>query len=385
MSQLSNASSSNAPVDDAMATNRPLQYPPILSVKSNLPPYQYPPCSLIRHARGDLRTSSLSAATASTPPATPDNELLSQLSSEELISRIKNLEAKNRKLLYDNGSMTKDINHHLSTLQQIKHQNYQLLSDNNELRDLCCYLDDERVKSRSIAQEWQSFGTYMRQEVTNYSSKVSKLESMQSELLKENFELKQICLLLDNAINVRENGDGSTSSSPNEDPSSLTTPPYRPTMTNQTTTPSNLTNNYRNTQQQQHRMILCQQILEYRRALENRIQQLEFERKKWTEVPSNVDTIDSFENNSVSTSDHNPSQASVATCPSSNTSGCPPSILKAMQVLKIHESLNIEPDQNGCSHPLSSSEEQDERPTDQQKAIVQGLCNVVWRKIEDGS
>lgn len=44
--------------------------------------------------------------------------------------------------------------------------------DNQELRDLCCFLDDDRQKGRKLAREWQRFGRYtasvMRQEVSNY-------------------------------------------------------------------------------------------------------------------------------------------------------------------------------------------------------------------------
>ena len=43
-----------------------------------------------------------------------------------------------------------------------------------ELRDLCCFLDDDRQKGRKLAREWQRFGRYtasvMRQEVTSLSS-----------------------------------------------------------------------------------------------------------------------------------------------------------------------------------------------------------------------
>lgn len=157
--------------------------------------------------------SPVTSSVTTPPPPTPDDELLGQLTLDDLISRIRSLEAKNRKLLYDNGAMTKDINHHLSTLQQLKQQNYHLISENNELRELACFLEDERSRCRSIAREWQSFGTHMsrvmRHEVTNYSNKLTQLEGKQFELVRENFELKQLCLLLDNALSSREGPDGS--------------------------------------------------------------------------------------------------------------------------------------------------------------------------------
>lgn len=63
-----------------------------------------------------------------------------------------------------------------------------------ELRDLCCFLDDDRQKGRKLAREWQRFGRYtasvMRQEVTAYQNKLRELDTKQQELIKDNLELK---------------------------------------------------------------------------------------------------------------------------------------------------------------------------------------------------
>ena len=76
-----------------------------------------------------------------------------------------------------------------------------LQEDNQELRDLCCFLDDDRQKGRKLAREWQRFGRYtasvMRQEVSSYQGKLKQLESRQQELVKDNSELKELCLYLD--------------------------------------------------------------------------------------------------------------------------------------------------------------------------------------------
>lgn len=57
----------------------------------------------------------------------------------------------------------------LLDLRALKEQNQHLADDNQELRDLCCFLDDDRQKGRKLAREWQRFGRYtasvMRQEV----------------------------------------------------------------------------------------------------------------------------------------------------------------------------------------------------------------------------
>ena len=57
----------------------------------------------------------------------------------------------------------------LENITELKEQNSRLTQDNKELRDLCCFLDDDRQKGKRLAREWQKFGRYtakvMRQEV----------------------------------------------------------------------------------------------------------------------------------------------------------------------------------------------------------------------------
>lgn len=57
-------------------------------------------------------------------------------------------------------------------MRTLKEANQRLSDDNQELRDLCCFLDDDRQKGRKLAREWQRFGRYtasvMRQEVSAY-------------------------------------------------------------------------------------------------------------------------------------------------------------------------------------------------------------------------
>lgn len=57
----------------------------------------------------------------------------------------------------------------LRSIGVLREQNRRLMADNEELRDLCCFLDDDRQKGRRLAREWQKFGRYtakvMRQEV----------------------------------------------------------------------------------------------------------------------------------------------------------------------------------------------------------------------------
>eukprot|EP00095_Tigriopus_kingsejongensis_P005621 maker-scaffold335_size202896-snap-gene-1.21 protein:Tk05621 transcript:maker-scaffold335_size202896-snap-gene-1.21-mRNA-1 annotation:"conserved hypothetical protein" len=89
----------------------------------------------------------------------------------------------------------------LKSITLLREHNQQLVQDNQELRDLCCFLDDDRQKGKRLAREWQKFGRYtakvMRQEVTSYQGKLKVLEEQQKRLLNDNVELKDLCLYLD--------------------------------------------------------------------------------------------------------------------------------------------------------------------------------------------
>ena len=79
-------------------------------------------------------------------------------------------------------------------VRSLKELTARLSEDNKELRDLCCFLDDDRQKGRKLAREWQRFGRYtasvMRQEVSNYQAKLKELAGKQEELIRDNLELK---------------------------------------------------------------------------------------------------------------------------------------------------------------------------------------------------
>ncbi len=87
-------------------------------------------------------------------------------------------------------------------LRSSKELTHRLTEENQELRDLCCFLDDDRQKGRKLAREWQRFGRYtasvMRQEVANYQAKLKELDGKQQELIRDNLELKvrYICFLI---------------------------------------------------------------------------------------------------------------------------------------------------------------------------------------------
>ena len=143
---------------------------------------------------------------------------------EELLHITRRLEAENRKLVTEHGNIIKDVNRRVQIynleIRGLKDINQKLQDDNQELRDLCCFLDDDRQRGRKLAREWQRFGRYtasvMRSEVSAYQEKLQSLEAKQDELINDNTELKELCLYLDQErvrfTQTRDDGDGSSNS-----------------------------------------------------------------------------------------------------------------------------------------------------------------------------
>lgn len=91
---------------------------------------------------------------------------------------------------------------------------------------MCCFLDDERKKSKRLSKEWQSFGKYtasiLRNEVLGFEKKMSILqvnlpfllfliiysfnhqENLQ-KLSQENAELRDLCLFLNQMSGIGTN------------------------------------------------------------------------------------------------------------------------------------------------------------------------------------
>ncbi|KAK0179234.1 hypothetical protein PV327_008043 [Microctonus hyperodae] len=226
----------------------------------------------------------------------------------------------------------------LNELRALKETNQRLSDDNQELRDLCCFLDDDRQKGRKLAREWQRFGRYtasvMRQEVSAYQNKLRQLDNKQQELIKDNLELKELCLYLDEERGgvQRDDGDGSSSS------------------TNAEETGPNPT-------RARHAPTLNDQTIQYVRSLELRIKQLEEDKcmlqaraQTWeaTSDPQMWDNPVSINNDLH------------------HIGGRPEAVVQALQVLEVREQLERETGRDG------------------EKALVREMCNVVWRKLEEG-
>ena len=128
------------------------------------------------------------------PPQPPDNSRHNE--SDDTGGAGPQTESKSE-VRRDTAAIT-DLNKKVGDLQtevrSLKDLNARLSEDNKELRDLCCFLDDDRQKGRKLAREWQRFGRYtasvMRQEVSNYQTKLKDLAGKQEELIRDNLELK---------------------------------------------------------------------------------------------------------------------------------------------------------------------------------------------------
>ncbi|CAG4966658.1 unnamed protein product [Colias eurytheme] len=218
----------------------------------------------------------------------------------------------------------------LDEIKALKEANRRLSEDNQELRDLCCFLDDDRQKGRKLAREWQRFGRYtasvMRQEVSAYQSKLRELDDKQQELIRDNLELKELCLYLDEerergtcvncgrtAGRERDDGDGSSSGTNAEE---VTRPP---------TTPALVTHPQ-----------LAERTVQYVRDLEQKVRRLEAEKGLGTGLSER-----------------------------------PEAVVRALQVLEVRE--RVERERRRPAPDLDTGEQ----------ALVREMCNVVWGKLED--
>merc|ERR1719150_1609982 len=245
-------------------------------------------------------------------------------------------------------------------VRSLKELTARLSEDNKELRDLCCFLDDDRQKGRKLAREWQRFGRYtasvMRQEVSNYQTKLKDLAGKQDELIRDNLELKELCLYLDEERTgtvsvctdcggpcppphppiqaVRDEGDGSSSSTNNDETE---------TSASNLLEELNAINAREKLYLKGNKMGLNDEILAYIRNLEDRVKLLE--------------AGSEYQMREEQDQGHRPQ-----------------SVTNAMKVLQVHEQI--------LEKSLDSDETSDEL-CDGEKALVREMCNVVWRKLED--
>ncbi|KAH9519025.1 Coiled-coil domain-containing protein 85C [Bulinus truncatus] len=293
---------------------------------------------------------------------------------EDLVRILRRVEGDYKTLLSEHGNIVKDVNRRFQIfvleLRGLKEVNQKLQDDNQELRDLCCFLDDDRQRGRKLAREWQRFGRYtasvMRSEVAVYQEKLRELESRQTELITENLELKELCLFLDQErirmTGDRDEGDGSSNGTITGQEDGIVA-----MDTNGSTTPTPGASTL-------NAFTRSSSVANYIKELELKVQRLEEEKKLLTQ---RVDRMGpnwmqgGSEGGNVSFSINDQSvHGSVPGHLKSSVTGKPEAVVHAMKVLQVHEELEKIP-------------YQDEDLDDPEKAIVREMCNVVWRKLGD--
>ncbi|KAM9339152.1 coiled-coil domain-containing protein 85C-B isoform 1-T1 [Symphorus nematophorus] len=374
-----------------------------------------------------------------------DEELL-RCSKEELVRRLRRVDSEKMNLMIEHGNMMKDINRrlqvHLHEIRSLKEINQKLQDDNHELRELCCFLDDDRQKGKKLSREWQRFGRYtasaMWKEVGTYMMKLKELEANQDTVLRENSELKEIILMLDEERNgagsrssidsqssltnlnggtgtVRDVGDGSSTSSTG----SAGSPDHHNHNHNHIHKPSSENSKMGPTMRRSmddlsaphhHRSIpngLNDSSSNYIRQLETKVRILEDDNNKLLSQAYSRYSLSQIQTKKQCnpgdlralrkgmTLYHSESQLSslpqrqdamhmgtgrLPTSESSPATGylsCvqkPEAVVHAMKVLEVHENLDKQ-----------APEDYEDDLSEKEKAIVREMCNVVWRKLGDAA
>ncbi|XP_008396465.1 coiled-coil domain-containing protein 85C-B isoform X2 [Poecilia reticulata] len=356
-----------------------------------------------------------------------DDDLL-RCSKEELVRKLRRVDGEKMNLMIEHGNMMKDINRrlqvHLHEIRSLKEVNQKLQDDNHELRELCCFLDDDRQKGKKLSREWQRFGRYtasaMWKEVGAYMMKLKELEANQESVLRENSELKEIILMLDEERNgagsrssidsqsslsnlngsagtVRDVGDGSSTSSTgsagspdHHNHSHIHKPSENSKMPTMRRSMDDLSAPHH------HRSIpngLNDSSSNYIRQLETKVRILEDDNNKLLSQQCNPGDLRALRKGM--TLYHSESQLSslpqrqeamhmgtnrLPTSESSPATGylsCvqkPEAVVHAMKVLEVHENLDKQ-----------APEDYEDDLSEKEKAIVREMCNVVWRKLGDAA
>lgn len=282
------------------------------------------------------------------------------------------------------SSNQQHIQNILAELRSLKEANQRLADDNQELRDLCCFLDDDRQKGRKLAREWQRFGRYtasvMRQEVSAYQNKLRELDNKQQELIKDNLELKELCLYLDEergnhsmcpscgsapSGNLRDDGDGSSSSTNADEPGLSQQFPGNNQPRRSASRERILHENLA-----RQRSTFNDQIMQYVRSLEQRVNELEEDKRSLT-----------LKINQIATSTGDPTLTIPQDSAAGGLSGRPEAVVRALQVLEVREQLEREGRMPNENRDVQDNSGQD--MDDGEKALVREMCNVVWRKLEE--
>ncbi|CAH1792833.1 unnamed protein product [Owenia fusiformis] len=282
---------------------------------------------------------------------------LARLGIPELVRRYRELEREKMQAMSEHGNLMKEVNKrlqvHLNEIRNLKEVNQKLAEDNQELKDLCCFLDDDRQKGRKLAREWQRFGRYtsgvMKSEVTDYQDRLKDLESNQQQLIKENTELKELCVYLDEergsgegSLNGRDEGDGSSNELNTVEQPAIQSSSTTPVNSSITAIP-----------------LVNEEILQYIRQLETKVDSLK------REVPHSQTNMRRTSEGYGAFPPTNPPTNAPTSSPTR-----PQAIVQAMKVLEVHDQIG-------------SASSDTEYLGEDEKAIVLEMCNVVWKKLGD--
>uniref|UniRef100_A0A3Q1GTQ0 Coiled-coil domain containing 85C, b n=1 Tax=Acanthochromis polyacanthus TaxID=80966 RepID=A0A3Q1GTQ0_9TELE len=347
-----------------------------------------------------------------------DEELL-RCSKEELLRKLRRVDSEKMNLMIEHGNMMKDINRrlqvHLHEIRSLKEINQKLQDDNHELRELCCFLDDDRQKGKKLSREWQRFGRYtasaMWKEVGTYMMKLKELEANQETVLRENSELKEIILMLDEERNgagsrssidsqssltnlnggtstVRDVGDGSSTSSTGSagSPDHHNHNHIHKPSENSKMGPTMRRSMDDLSAPHHHRSIpngLNDSSSNYIRQLETKVRILEDDNNKLLSQQCNPGDLRALRKGM--TLYHSESQLSSLPQHQEAISLLCTRIIHRLvseeahrcvchQVLEVHENLDKQ-----------VPEDYEDDLSEKEKAIVREMCNVVWRKLGDAA
>lgn len=302
--------------------------------------------------------------------------------ADELAQLFKASEQEKLRLTAEHSRSAKDLNRtiqtHVMEIRCLREQNQKLLSENEELRDLCCYLDGGRQKEQRTVEEWQKFGRYttdlMQNDVKMYRGKLGSLEIKVDMLMKENLELKELCVLLaedkggllllsgSDSLLDRVAGDGSSSSSPPNEK----VPVRGSTVRNNATDDRLVTFN--------------DEAVRYLRHLEARVSQLVMENDRLVQQQNSIDDRD-YRKFVVTAEPAPTGQKTGPVCPKPHRMTDHPldyvptadDGIRAMKVLNVHDQVH--------SSSSQSRESNDDVMDESEKEIVRQMCKVVWRKL----
>ncbi|XP_053553455.1 coiled-coil domain-containing protein 85C [Bombina bombina] len=360
------------------------------------------------------------------------DEELQRWNKDDIIKRLRKVENEKMNLMVEHGNLMKDVNRrlqvHLHEIRGLKEVNQKLQDDNQELRELCCFLDDDRQKGKKLSREWQRFGRHtagaMWKEVGSYQQKLKELEAKQESLIRDNLELKEIVLMLDEERNgagsrssidsqtsltnlnggssTRDVGDGSSTSSTGSAGSPDHHHPHHLHHHHHHPKPvENKSGTIRRSVDDlsapsHHRSIpngLNDSSSNYIRQLETKVKFLEDDNKLLSQHSSSGELrtlrkgLSPYHSESQLSSMPqyqepllNGSARIVSELSSTPPAGYipvvqkPEAVVHAIKVLEVHENLDRQ---------VPDSYEED--LSEKEKAIVREMCNVVWRKLGDAA